>query len=563
MSNAPAIGEALLDIVAPDGSSRRVSITESPFFVGRGDGSGNHLQLPDNRISRRCAAILFESNRHYFEDRGQHGGVFVNGKKTDKKALEDGDIISFGFEGAYQITFRSSVADESVQRLLTLIGSMPGGDSSSSGLGKLNLLLETTMLLHSQLPVDTVLSTMLDHAIVVTGADRGLLLEPDPPGPHRVRLARGKGGLRISPAGLAPSQTALSLAMERQSSAITEDLNEAELNLQGAQSVIAQSLRAVVAIPLYAVSRATSAESDVDFRRGDFLGMIYLDSRQPAAFSKLDRQILDAFAVEAASILDNARLVEHERHRQRLEQEISIARDIQQALLPRGFRDFPHLAVTGINSPCLEVGGDYFDVFPMSDNRTAFLIADVCGKGLGAALLTTMLQGALSGLSMGSDPARVLHQVNCFLCEHSEVGRYATMFFGVLDRNGRLEFINAGHPSPLLLRRGEVTEPFTEGSLPVGLIPGTHYDVAFLELQPDDTLVLFSDGVSEAMDHDKQMFGVPRLRDSLAGQHDAPLDQIQKAILESVGTFTRGATQADDITLLLVRYRPASRAAAS
>ena len=202
-------------------------------------------------------------------------------------------------------------------------------------------------------------------------------------------------------------------------------------------------------------------------------------------------------------------------------------------------------------------------VFPMSDNRTAFLIADVCGKGLGAALLTTMLQGALSGLSTGSDPARVLHQVNCFLCEHSEVGRYATMFFGVLDRDGRLEFINAGHPSPLLLRRGEVTEPFTEGSLPVGLIPGTHYDVGFLQLQPDDTLVLFSDGVSEAMDHDNQMFGVHRLRDSLAGQHDAPLDQIQKAILESVGTFTRGASQADDITLLIVRYRPASRAAAS
>ena len=135
-----------------------------------------------------------------------------------------------------------------------------------------------------------------------------------------------------------------------------------------------------------------------------FLGAVYLDSRRAAAFSKLERQILDALAVEAASILDNARLVEYERQRQRLEQELSIARDIQQALLPRGFHDYPHLTVSGVNLPCLSVGGDYFDVFPMSDDRTAFLIADVSGKGLGAALLTTMLQGALSGMTMGADP---------------------------------------------------------------------------------------------------------------------------------------------------------------
>lgn len=172
--------------------------------------------------------------------------------------------------------------------------------------------------------------------------------------------------------------------------------------------------------------------------------ILYLDSRRPAAFSKLDRQILDAIAIEAASILDNARLVERERQRQRLEQELSIAREIQQALLPCGFRDVPHLTVSGINSSCLAVGGDYFDVFPLSDDRTAFLIADVSGTGLGAALLTTMLQGALSGMKLGADPAQVFNHINRFLCEHSEVGRYATMFFGVLDRAGRLDFINAG-----------------------------------------------------------------------------------------------------------------------
>src|SRR5467141_272458 len=264
--------------------------------------------------------------------------------------------------------------------------------------------------------------------------------------------------------------------------------------------------------------RANSTESIVHSKRGEFLGVVYLDSRRAAAFSKLERQILDALAVEAASILDNARLVEYERQRQRLEQQLSIARDIQQALLPRGFRDFPHLTVSGINLPCLSVGGDYFDVFPMSDDRTAFLIADVSGKGLGAALLTTMLQGALSGMTIGTDPARVFNHINRFLCDHAEVGRYATMFFGILDEQGHLEYINAGHPSPFLIRRGIAEEAFTEGSYPVGLVPEAQYTAVCLKLEPGDTLVLFSDGVTEAMDPDEQMFGIARLKELLTGQ---------------------------------------------
>jgi sigma-B regulation protein RsbU (phosphoserine phosphatase) len=285
--------------------------------------------------------------------------------------------------------------------------------------------------------------------------------------------------------------------------------------------------------------------------------VLYLDSRRPAAFSKLDRQILDALAADAASILDNARLVVRERERQRMEEQINIARDIQQALLPRNFPDHPHLAVAGCNYPCLSVGGDYFDVFPLDNNRTAFLIADVSGKGLGAALLTTMLQGALSAMSLGTDPARVFNHVNRFLCDHAEVGRYATMFFGILDDDGHLEFINAGHPSPFLIRHGVAEEPFSEGSYPVGLVPEAEYTTARLKLEPGDTLVLFSDGVTEAMDPDEQMFGVPRLREILTGQTECPLDQLQKCVLEAVENFARGASQADDLTMLIVRYRAA------
>ena len=554
MPDTPAIGEAALEIVSADGSRRSVRVTESPFFIGRGGGTGNHLQLSDGRISRRAAAILFETNHYLVEDRGQRGGIFVNGEKIEKSTLDDGDIITFGPEGSYEITFRSSVADVTVQHLLTRIESISHWDSSPSGLSKINLLLEATTLLHSQLPLDAVLATMLDHTVAVTGADRGLLLEPDSSGSFRVRLARSRGRRHLPSESLVPSQTVLRLAVDKQSSIITQDLKEADLKLQAAESIVLQQLRSVIAIPLYTMPRASSAESAITLKRGDFLGIVYLDSRRPAAFSQLDRQILDALAIEAASILENARLVERERERQRLEQELTIAREIQQALLPRGFRDFPHLAVSGIHSPCLAVGGDYFDVFPLGDGRTAFLVADVSGKGLGAALLTTMLQGALSGMTIGADPARVFKHINNFLCEHSEVGRYATVFFGIIDDAGHLEFINAGHPSPLLLRSGEIVAPFTEGSFPVGLIPGADYVAACVELQPGDTLVLFSDGVTEAMDPEEQMFGVPRLREVLAGHHHASLDHLQRTVLESVHTFARGAKQADDVTLLLVRY---------
>jgi phosphoserine phosphatase RsbU/P len=562
MPDAPALGEAVLELISPENIRRSVPVAESPFPIGRGE-VGNQLAIPDRRISRNCAAIFLEGGQYILEDRGNQLGVFVNGERISNRTLQEGDAITFGIENSYQIVFHSSAPEITIENLLTRMGRISTSESSPVGLGKLNLLLEATMLLHSQLPLDAVLEAMLDRAITITNAERGLLLEGTSEGALLHRLARRAGGVGMATEGFSPTQTALRMAVESQTGVITGDLQQADVALQGAQSIIAQRLRSVVAIPLYAMPRASTTESIVHIQRGQFLGVLYLDSRRPAAFSKLDRQILDALAVEAASILDNARLVERERQRQRLEQELSIAREIQQALLPRGFRDFPHLTISGVNTPCHAVGGDYFDVFPMSDDRTAFVIADVAGKGIGAALLTTMLQGALTGMTLGADPARVFHHINDFLCQHAEVGRYATMFFGMLDLEGNLDYLNAGHPSPLLLRSGEVTEIFTEGSFPVGLLPEAHYVVARATLEPGDTLVLFSDGVTEAADVGEQMYGVPRLSEVLAGQHEAPLDELQKKVVDSVEHFARGAKQADDITLLFIRYRAASQSAES
>lgn len=551
--------DAELEVIFRDGTRRHVRVTQSPFLIGRGPEAGNHLQLEDRRVSRNSAAIVTEGNHYYLEDRGQRCGMFVNKEQVERRKLNDGDVITLGgLEESFQIIFRAAAgtSDDLIPQLLTRIDHMTSSESSGRGLQKLNMLLEATSLLHSQLPLDSVLAKMIDHAIAVTDADRGLLAEADEGHAQnlRIRLARRSGGEWLAPDSMTPSQSAIQLAMKEGTQVIAQDLAQEEMHLKGAASVVAQGLRVVVVIPLYATSRAPSEHTDVDVRRGVFLGVLYLDSKRPAAFTKLDREILGALATDAASILDNARLVERERERQRLEQEIGIARDIQQALLPKNFKHSPHLAVSGVNSPCLSVGGDYFDVFPLDENRTAFLLADVSGKGLGAALLTTMLQGALSGMAVDTGPARTFHQVNRFLCDHAEVGRYATMFFGILDRCGRLEFINAGHPSPILMRHGSAESAFTEGTLPIGLLPEAEFMTSRLQLEPNDTLFLFSDGVTEAMDPDKLFYGVPRLIEVLQGKSDLPLDDIHNTVLESVENFTRGAPQADDLTMLVVRY---------
>src|SRR5580704_1235108 len=311
----PNLAETVLEVVSPDGARRYVRVTQMPFLIGRGAETGNHLQLADRRISRNCAAIVTEASKFYIEDRGQRRGLFVNGEKVESRELQDGDSITFGLDDSYEIIYRSAAnaSTDSLPHLLTRIEHITSSEPSG-GLRKLNLLLEATTLLHSQLPLDSVLGTMLDHAVSVTDADRGMLLEADATGALKVRLARRTGGLRLPPESITPSQTAIQLALRQHSPVVTEDIERAEIDLQSAQSIIAQRLRAVVVIPLFAVHRSSSPDSSSSAPAyGHPLGVLYLDSRRPAAFSKLDRQILDALAADAASILDNARLVVRER----------------------------------------------------------------------------------------------------------------------------------------------------------------------------------------------------------------------------------------------------------
>ena len=556
MPESPDTASAYLEVVFLDRPLQTVAITELPFLIGRGAENGNHLPIDDMRISRNCAAITSGPSGLVIEDRGQREGLFVNGEPVKTQALAHGDRIRFGTDDACQIVFRlppEAVAQEEAEtKLRNILGSM--GNDSAAELNGLKLLLEATSLMHSQLPLESVLSAMLDHAIAITHADRGMLLEPDDAAVLQVKLARGRDGEALAAETMKPSRSVLGSAIDLEAAVVNEDLNLAEMELQSAQSVVVQLLRSSVVIPLYGSPRR-QADHSIAFTRRELLGAVYLDSRRTATFSALDRQLLDALGAQAGSILENARLIARERERQRLEQELSIAREIQQGLVPQGLKDYPNLSITGLYRPCDEVGGDYFDVFQLPDGRIALLIADVAGKGLGAALVTTMLQGAFSGMTLGVDLVKVFNHLNQFLCHRAAAGRCATIFFGLLDPGGDLEFVRAGHPTPLLMRQGKVSELYSDGSLPIGLFEDESYTSDRIHLEPDDTLLLYTDGVTEAEDKDRNLYQDGRLKEVFGQHQNSSLADLQSGIFSAIEDFTGGAKQSDDVTLLVVRYR--------
>ena len=481
---------AFIDVVFTDRTIQVVPLTALPFLIGRGEENGNHLSINDMRISRTCAGIFQGESGLILEDCGQRGGIFVNGEPVKAHPLAHGDHIRLGADEACQLLFRlppEAVAQEQAEnKLRSILGSM--GSGSSEELNSLKLLLEATSLMHSQLPLESVLSTMLDHAIVITRADRGMLLEPDPSGVLHVKLARGRDGQTLEPEAHEPQpirprqrhRARLSRHQRGPEPIRAEPPERPKCRppappLVGRYSPLLHPVPQALDIPLRtpicsALSTSTPAEpppSQPSTARSSTPSVHRQEasSRTPASSS--------ANANASASSRNSVSHVRSSRDSSR-----------------KGSRTSPHFSVSGTHQPCNEVGGDYFDVFPMSDGRLALLIADVAGKGLGAALVTTMLQGALSGMTLGVDPVKVFNHLNQFLCDRASVARCATMFFGLLSPNGNLEYVRAGHPSPLLLRNGTVTELYNTGSLPIGLFENEAYESTRIQLRLGDTLLL-------------------------------------------------------------------------
>ena len=230
------------------------------------------------------------------------------------------------------------------------------------------------------------------------------------------------------------------------------------------------------------------------------LGLLYLDTRsQAAAVTGLDRQVLQTLAVEGATVIENARLFRLARDQERIQHEMFLARNIQQGLLPRELPQSDYFQVVSITTPTEAVGGDYYDVVALPNGRYGFALADVSGKGLPAALMAASLQGAFGAVAAGSArPQRALSARQRILVRAHPPEMFATLLYGVLDRQGGFEFVNAGHIPPLIVRAQGGVEQLHSSNFPVGLLPNVSFKVDHAQLYPGDLIVTTSDGVTEA-----------------------------------------------------------------
>ena len=311
-----------------------------------------------------------------------------------------------------------------------------------------------------------------------------------------------------------------------------------------------------MAVPLQKVSMKERTLDTTMISAPELLGVLYLDSRvRAASLTGLDRQVLQTLAVEGATVIENARLLRLTQEQERLQHELDLARNIQQGLLPRELPRSAYFEMSALSMPCHTVGGDYYDVVSLPGDRFGFTVADVSGKGLPAAMLAATLQGAFASVAAG-DPRldELFFRVNDFLCGRAPSGMFATIFYGVMDPSGRLDFVNAGHSPPMLLRSHGVVERLETPNFPLGFFAGTPFQVERRQLLDGDQIMLFSDGVTEARDMAGEFYEETRLASSFELCGASSAQEVCTKVLAEVRDFTGTAPQADDITLMVLRF---------
>jgi serine phosphatase RsbU (regulator of sigma subunit) len=255
------------------------------------------------------------------------------------------------------------------------------------------------------------------------------------------------------------------------------------------------------------------------------------------------------------------RLKQEARARERIEQELSVARRIQHASLPEAVPVSEGWEIAPRYRPAREVGGDFFDFLELEDGRLGLVVGDATGKGVPAALMMSTTCGMLRAVAQGSDysPGEVLQRVNEALFARIPANMFVTCFYGVLDpKSGSLTYANAGHDLPYLRRGGDAEELRARG-MPLGLMPGMSYEEKETILAPGDSTLFYSDGLVEAHDPQGEMFGFPRLR-KLIAEYDAEEGSLVDFLMDELRSFTGdGWEQEDDITLLMLQRSAASR----
>src|SRR5262249_51137922 len=365
-----------------------VKVGKSPFQVGR--LAECELSLRDSRSSRQHAQIVIEDEQYYLEDLNSRHGTYVNGKRVTRHKLTPNDRVDFGIEDSYHLIFTYETGD--TERLLAQLEAVPTSHATGN-LAKLRAVLEVARALESSMSLDDVLGAVVDAALVVTGAERGfLLLHSGDGGPLEMRVARDKNGRPLDESDLRVPRGVIQRALHQRRDLLSMNFDPSEVNTE--KSIVDLELRSVVCVPLVRIRIGHQHETSQLSTKNDTLGVLYMDSRlSHADLSAGNRELLQSLAIETSTVLENARLMSQEREKRRMEQELAVAREIQRSLLPARLPEDGWFRASGSSQACFQVGGDYYDVMELSDSMWGAVLADVSGKGVYAALLTSLLQG--------------------------------------------------------------------------------------------------------------------------------------------------------------------------
>jgi sigma-B regulation protein RsbU (phosphoserine phosphatase) len=542
---------AEISIDTGDGSRERFAIAKDRITIGRSRESD--IFLPDQWLSRHHAEILRKEVNFFLHDLGSKNGTLLNGEPVHgDRRLRHGDVITLG---EHVLTFSAEDVEEDSQppegtrifsaRELSDIKTKPSIDPEE--LQRQNRVLEVlsqaarSLLAHRPLP--ELFEQVLDLLFAAVPAERAaiLLLEGTPLEPS-VKASRSRGG---QPLLTKVSRSIARRVLERRETMLLPNLME-DAAFSTQDSILSTGIRSALCAPLW----FTSAISEQDA----VIGLVYLDSlAMSRPFNDEDARIVTALANVAAAKIENVRLLEESLEKRRLEKEMEMAAEIQRGLLPDGAPTLAGYGLVGANRPCLTVGGDYYD-FMLLHGQLMMALGDVSGKGAGAALLMAVLRAAVRGLWSDASVQEAVSRINSTVCQNVTSGKYVTFFMARLDpEKGRVSYVNAGHNPPLLIRRDGTVETLTEGGMVLGLFDSIPYAEGSAELRSGDTLLIFSDGVTETFSASGDEFGETRLAEVAVRGRGLDAAGLQVEILRQLEAFAAGTKATDDRTLIVLK----------
>jgi serine phosphatase RsbU (regulator of sigma subunit) len=544
-----------LHVTPAEGGPFEFEVETDEAVIGRSMKSD--VSIGDRFLSRQHARLYRDEAGWMIEDLGSRNGTFVNGSRvSDPAPVGPGDVISISaslvkiFEKGQPVV-DGAVGDDlgavSVLRpateLLALSTRMPSPDQDPAGhtirrqAERLAILNEVHRALDESIALDELLELILERIFDYLRPQQGAVYLKDAAGELYEAARRPEKGEEFT-----LSQSLCREVVEKGMAALVHDVRADERFMEAA-SLLDSGVQSLVAAPL--VHTAGS------------LGLIVLSSTaRVRVFSEQDMDLLTSLASVAALRIRNLSLAEEAAERRRLQNEVALARQIQLALIPDHLPEVEGYEIHGVNYPSQGVSGDYFEVIERRDGCEVILfVADVSGKGIAASLLTAYIEAlSTAPIEDGLTPDEVFTRVSRRLYRRTPHERFATAFIAALDPpSGTVSFANAGHNPALLLRSDGSVEWLGSTGIPLGLLPMADYDSREITLGLGETLVMYTDGITEAINPEEEEYDSVGLEAVCLGHRDLPLAELADTIEEDLERFASGVPFADDRTLVMLR----------